>query len=124
MSIIDDNGCLRKGNKSVLVQQLGIPVCNPQPPDVVIVDASQLIYHVVWPSSGTVADLAASMGHRLSCYNTQTFVIFVKYLQMSAKDHRVQALIDYTSTYSRQSFEKQGQQAKAEQTPVYFQCRK
>ena len=78
LSIIDDNGCLRKGNMSVLVQQLGIPVCNPQPPDVVIVDASQLIYHVVWPSSGTVADLAASMGHRLSCYNTQTFVIFDK----------------------------------------------
>lgn len=61
-SIIDEYGCLRKGNKSVIIQRLGILVPNPHPPDVVLIDASQLIYHVVWPSFGTVADLAASMG--------------------------------------------------------------
>ena len=118
LSIIDDNGCLRKGNMSVLVQPLGIPVCNPQPPDVVIVDASQLIYHVVWPSSGTVADLAASMGHRLSCYNTQTFVIFDKYLQMSAKDHERQRRAGESSTEYKLSLTtplpSRAQQAKAE----------
>ena len=36
-------GCLRKGNKA------------PQLPDVVIVDAQQLMYHVIWPCGGTVS---------------------------------------------------------------------
>ena len=47
-SIIDEYGCLRNGNKYVIVQHLGILVPNPNPPDVVL-DASQLIYLVVWP---------------------------------------------------------------------------
>ena len=64
-SLIDEYGCLRKGNKSVLTQRLGVIDSNPNGPDVVLVDASQLMYHVVWPSTGTVADLAASMGKRL-----------------------------------------------------------
>ena len=89
-SIIDEYGCLRKGNKSVLVQRLEILEPNPPVPDVVLIDASQLIYHVVWPSSGTVADLAAGMGHRLKRYNTETFVIFDRYEQVSAKDHERQ----------------------------------
>ncbi|KAJ8392658.1 hypothetical protein AAFF_G00073320 [Aldrovandia affinis] len=89
-SIINEYGCLRKGNKSVIVQCLGILVPNPHPPDVVLVDASQLIYHVVWPTSGTVADLAASVGRWLNRYITQTFVIFDRYEQVSAKDHKRQ----------------------------------
>ncbi|KAJ8349304.1 hypothetical protein SKAU_G00244340 [Synaphobranchus kaupii] len=88
-SIIDEYGCLRKGNKSVIVQRLGILVPNPHPPDVVLIDASQLIYHVVWPWSSTVADLSASMGHRLNRY-IATFVIFDRYQQVSAKDHERQ----------------------------------
>lgn len=59
-------GCLRKGNKSVIIQHLGILVPNPHPPDVVLVDASQLIYHMVWPLSGTVADLIATSPKHLS----------------------------------------------------------
>ncbi|KAJ8400373.1 hypothetical protein AAFF_G00397560 [Aldrovandia affinis] len=109
-SIIDEYGCLRKGNKSVIVKRLGILVPNPQVPDVVLVDESQLIYHVVGPTSGTVADLAASMGRQLNCYITQTFVIFDRYEQVSAKDHERQgravegsteyqlSLTDYPST--------------------------
>ena len=89
-SIIDEYGCLRKGNKSVLVQRLEILEPNPPVPDVVLIDASQLIYHVVWPSSGTVSDLAAGMGPRLKGYNTKTFVIFDRYEQVSAKDHERQ----------------------------------
>lgn len=42
---------------------------------------------MVWPSSGTLADLAASMGQRLNCYITQTFIIFDCYEQVSAKDY-------------------------------------
>ena len=48
-SIIGKYGCLRNSNKSVIVQRLEILVPNPHPPDVVLVDASQLIYRVVWP---------------------------------------------------------------------------
>ncbi|KAJ8412704.1 hypothetical protein AAFF_G00116550 [Aldrovandia affinis] len=97
-SIINEYGCLRKGNKSMIVQRLGILVPNPHPPDVVLVDASQLIYHVVWPTSGTVADLAASMGRRLNCYITQTFIIFDRYEQVSAKDHEKQRRAGESST--------------------------
>ena len=48
-SIISEYGCLRNSNKSVIVQHLEILVPNPHQPDVVLVDASQLIYRVVWP---------------------------------------------------------------------------
>ena len=39
----------------MIVQHLRILVPNPHPPDVVFVNALQLIYHVVWPSSDTAA---------------------------------------------------------------------
>ena len=42
-SIINEYECLRNSNKSVIVQHLGILVPNLHPPDVVLVDASQLI---------------------------------------------------------------------------------
>ncbi|KAJ8379192.1 hypothetical protein AAFF_G00223040 [Aldrovandia affinis] len=58
----------------------------------------KLIYHMVWPTSGTVADLAASMGHRLNRYITQTFVIFHWYDQASAKDHERQRRAGESST--------------------------
>ena len=63
---------------------------NPKGPDVVLVDASQLMYCVVWPSVGTVADLAASMGKLLLPYKTQTLVIFDQYENIPAKDHERQ----------------------------------
>ena len=96
-SIINEYGCLRNSNKSVIAQCLGI-VPNLHPPDVVLVDTSQLISHVVWPSSGAVADLAASLGRRLDSYITQTFVIFDRYEQVSAKDHERQRRAGETST--------------------------
>ena len=48
-SLVDEYGCLRKGNKTVLMHRLGVKQCQLQRPDVVIVDAQQLLYHVVWP---------------------------------------------------------------------------
>ena len=83
---------------SVIVQHLGILVPNTHLPDVVLVDASQLIYHVVWPSSGAVADLAASLGHQLDCYITQIFIVFDLYEQVSAKDHERQRRAGESST--------------------------
>ena len=53
--------------------------------------------------SGTVADLAAGMGHRLKRYNTETFVIFDRYEQVSAKDHERQRRAGESSTEYRHS---------------------
>ena len=49
-SLVDEYGCLRKGNKAVLMHRLGVKQCQLQRPDVVIVDAQQLLYPVdeVW----------------------------------------------------------------------------
>ena len=44
-SLIDEYGCLRKGDKSILVKRLGVPDSNGICPNIVLVDASQLLYH-------------------------------------------------------------------------------
>ena len=46
-SLIDDYGCLRKGNKAALVKRISVVSDCPLMPDVVLVDASQLLYHIV-----------------------------------------------------------------------------
>ena len=67
-ALIDEYGCLRKGDKAVLVKSLSVSVMTPCAPNVVLVDAGQLLYHVVWPVSRTTGDLAASFGTRLAHY--------------------------------------------------------
>ena len=90
-SLIDEYGCIRKGNKAVLVSRLGVTISNPPSPDTLLVDASQLLYHIVWPSSGTVGDLADGMRSRLIKYNgVETYVIFDRYDGISAKDRERQ----------------------------------
>ena len=75
----------------MLVSQLGVTISNPPSPDTLLVDASQLLYHIVWPSSGTVGDLADGMRSRLIKYNgVETYVIFDRYDGISAKDHERQ----------------------------------
>ena len=89
-SIINEYGCVRNSNKSVIVQLLGIVVPNLNPQDDVLVDALQLIYLMVWPSSGAVIDLAVSLACRLDSYITKTFFIFDRYEKVSAQDHKRQ----------------------------------
>ena len=64
----------------------------PCAPNVVLVDAGHLLYHVVWPVSGTTGDLAASFGTRLAHYHpvSKKIILFDRYNQYapSAKDHR------------------------------------
>ena len=90
-ALIDEYGCLRKGDKAVLVKSLGVALTTPPDADVVLVDAGQLLYHVVWPVSGTTGDLAASFGIRLAHYPlvSKKIVLFDRYDQEapSAKDH-------------------------------------
>ena len=41
-SRMDEHGCLRRGNKAVLVHKVGVKHHKPPRPDVIIVDAQQL----------------------------------------------------------------------------------
>ena len=90
-SLIDEFGCLREADKTVLVKCLGVPVNSAPAPDVVLVEASQLLYHVVWPVAGKAGDLASSFGVRLSRYplEAQKLVLFDRYYddEPTAKDH-------------------------------------
>jgi hypothetical protein len=87
-SILDEYGLLRKGNKSNLLKRLAILSTEPCPPDEVIVDAGQLLYHIVWPCGGTVSTVATSMETRLQAYRGIPIkVIFDRYGSVSAKDH-------------------------------------
>ena len=67
-ALIDEYGCLRKGDKAVLVKSLSVSVTTPYAQDVVLVDTGQLVYHVIWPVSETTGDLAASLGTRPAHY--------------------------------------------------------
>ena len=80
-ALIDEYGCLRKGDKAVLVKSLSISVTTPYAPDVVLVDAGQLLCHVIWPVSETTGDLAASFGTRLAHYPhvSKKIVLFGRY---------------------------------------------
>ncbi len=88
-SIIDEYGCLRKGNKSALVNRLGVQKVDSPFPDIVIVDAQQLLYHIIWPHGGDASVLVESIKGRLSCYpaGTEKILVFDKYDDLSAKDH-------------------------------------
>ena len=68
-SLIDEDDCIRQGSEAVLVNRLGVTVSNQPSPDTLLVDATQSRYHIVWPSSGTVGDLAEGMISRLTKYN-------------------------------------------------------
>ena len=91
-ALIDEYGCLKKGDKAVLVKSLSVSVKTPYAPNVVLVDAGQLLYHVFCPVSGTTGDLAASFGTRLAHYTpvSKKIILFDRYHQdaPSGKDHK------------------------------------
>ena len=64
-SLVDEYGYLRKGNKAVHIHKLGVAQFDPPRPGVVIVDAQQLLYHMIWPCGVTVAVLAESLKNRV-----------------------------------------------------------
>ena len=88
-SIIDEYWCLRKGNKAVLMNRLSEQIKNPPDPDVIIVDAQQLLYHIVWPKCGDVSALVDSIKQHLTSYPNESrkIIVFDKYEDCSAKDH-------------------------------------
>lgn len=88
-SLMDEYGCLRKGNKSVLANRLCVQIAAAPNPDIVIVDAQQLLYHVVWPHKGDCSVLFDNMKSWLSRYPAivEKVLVFDKYDDVSAKDH-------------------------------------
>lgn len=86
-SLIDEYGSLRKGSKAPLAHKLCVPLLRPPPPDVTIVDVSQLLYHIVWPFRGDVSVLVESIKTRLSSHPGEKVLVFDKYHKVSAKDH-------------------------------------
>ncbi len=68
---------------------LGVLEVLPTPADIVVVDVSQLFYHIVWSHSGSPADLIASIQGHLGHYTegTEKIIVFYKYQDVSAKHH-------------------------------------
>ena len=101
-SLIDEQGCLRKGNKSALVKRLVVIECMPATADIVIVDVQQLLYRIVWLHGGSPFDVIESIRRRLSRYphEAKKIIVFDKYQDVSAKDHErmrraAEVAIDY-----------------------------
>ena len=67
-SLTDEQGYLRKGNKSALVKRLGVIECTPATADIAIVDVQQLLYRIVWPHGGSPSDVIESIRRRLNRY--------------------------------------------------------
>ena len=86
-SLIDEFGCLRKADETVLVKCLGVLVNSATAPDVMLVDASQLLYHVVWHVAGRAGDLSSSFVVRLSRYPPEAQNLCCLTDEPTAKDH-------------------------------------
>ena len=67
-SLIDEYGCLRKRNKSTLVNRLGVKQVSGPGPDIVRVDMQQMLYHIVRSHGGDASNLSEHIKRRLSCY--------------------------------------------------------
>ena len=65
-SLIDEYGCIRKGNKSILASWLGLKQDSAPNSDTVIVDMQYMLYHIVWPHGGDASDLSENIKRRLS----------------------------------------------------------
>ena len=85
--LVDEFGCLRRGNKAALMNRLGIKLYRPRSPDIVIVDGQQLLYHVTWPCGGDPSVLVASMKARLAYLPGECVLVFDRYDHVSPKDH-------------------------------------
>ena len=72
-----------------LVKGLAVVAFDEWEPEIIIVDAQQLLYHVVWQQGGAPADLVASIQGRLVLLtgNIETILVFDKYSETSVKDH-------------------------------------
>ena len=96
LSIIDEFGFLRKGDKSVIVRKCCLSVVDESicVPKTIVIDGSQLLYHITWPipGSGRISDLVAGMKERIKEQPAmaEKLIIFDSYHEVSAKGHERQ----------------------------------
>ena len=76
LSLFDEYGDMRKGSKATLVSKLAVLASSVEPPDLSIVDGNAMVFHVIWPKSGTA----------------QTYVN--SFRQAVKRDHKVIAVFD------------------------------
>ena len=90
-ALVDEYGCLKNRNKAVLVKFVWVFTTSPPASNVVLVDGSQLLFHVVWPVAGTTLDLAENFCIRLAQYphDSRKLIVFDQYDQgfPCSKDH-------------------------------------
>ena len=87
LSLVDELGCLRRGNKAALINQVGIELSRPRSPDIAIADEQQLLYHFTWHCGGDPSILVASMKARLASLPGECVVVFDRYDNVSPEDH-------------------------------------
>ena len=81
-----------KQTQPILVPKgLGVPLNQSSQPSILLLDAIQLLYHIVWPAAGTgivhsVADVVKERIRQMS-REIGKFVIFNIYEDRSAKEH-------------------------------------
>lgn len=87
-SLIEEYGCLNKGNRSVLVDRLREKDNHAVDPHVVIVEGQQLLYHVMLSGhlkgQSSVFPLVLKVS---SVARAMKFVVFDRYVEHSAKGH-------------------------------------
>ena len=102
-SIIDEFGCLRKGSKCIIVRKLGTVEENPSNPITIIIDGSQLLYHIVWPvpGKGKLIDIVNGIKERITHFpkGAEKFSIFCRYKEINAKGHVCQRRAGAGSTH-------------------------
>ena len=54
LSLFDEYGDMRKGSKATPVSKLAVLASSVEPPDLSIVDGNAMVFHAIWPKSGTV----------------------------------------------------------------------
>ena len=70
-SLIGEYDCLRKANKSVLCNRIGVVQVDPSTPDVVTVDMQHMLYHTVLNDSMIILD------HGNICVDTNLMIIIM-----------------------------------------------
>ena len=88
-NIINKLGYLRKSAKAPIVKKLGVGCTAVDQPDAVMIDVSQLFFHIVWPCGGSITDLVGSISEHAAQYPKEAEKILVldKHQDGSAKEH-------------------------------------
>ena len=86
LSLVDEFGCLRLGNKAAVMIQLGIKLSRPRSPDIVIVDGQQLSCYVALRRR-SLSSGGNEMKARLASLPYECVLVFDRYGNVSPKDH-------------------------------------